>query len=67
MRRAGTIRKRLGWCAGIANQPCDKPKGMHWHTYNRLLRQYHGFAMASWEGVAKWFGLMKRRIDDLGV
>lgn len=67
MRRAGTIRKRLGWCSGIANPPGDKPKGMHWHTYNRLLRQYHGFALATWEGIAKRFGLMDQRIAKLGA
>lgn len=32
MRRADTIRRRLGWRAGIANPTGSKPKGMHWRT-----------------------------------
>jgi len=67
MRRADTIRQRLGWGAGIANPPGEKPKGMHWRTYIRLLRQYHAFASASWEGVAKRLGLLNRRIGRLGL
>jgi hypothetical protein len=36
MRRADTIRRRLGWGAGIANPEGGKPKGMHWRTFERL-------------------------------
>lgn len=67
MRRADTIRRRLGWCAGIANPPGYKPKGMHWRTYNRLLSQCTAFALASWKGIAKRFGLMDQRIAKLGA
>ena len=67
MRRADTIRRRFGWGAGIANPPGEKPKGMRWRTYTRLLRQYHAFASASWEGTAKRLGLLRRRIDGLGL
>jgi hypothetical protein len=35
-RRADTIRRRLGWEAGILNGEGDKPKGMHWRTFERL-------------------------------
>jgi hypothetical protein len=35
--RADRVRGRLGWCAGIARGPGDKPKGMHWKTYSWLL------------------------------
>ena len=67
MRRADTIRRRLGWCAGIANPPGDKPKGMHWRTYNRLLRQCTVFASASWEGIAKRYSLLTRKIEGMGL
>ena len=39
MRRANTGRRKLGWPAGIAFGPGPKPIGMHWRTFNRLLRE----------------------------
>lgn len=38
--RAGAIRARLGWVAGIAHGYGTKPKGMHHSTYYRLLNEY---------------------------
>lgn len=37
---ADKLRDRLGWVPGIAHPPGDKPKGMHWRTYHRLMQQY---------------------------
>lgn len=37
--RADKVRRKMGWCAGIANPPGDRPKGMHRATYLRLLNQ----------------------------
>ena len=65
MRRADTIRRRLGWRAGIANPIGNKPKGMHWHTFERLLRDYNRHAATSWEGTEKRLGLLNRRLDGL--
>jgi len=67
MRRADTIRRRLGWKVGIANPIGAKPKGMHWRTFHRLLTEYHAFALASWEGTAQRLGLLNRRLDNLGL
>lgn len=66
MRRADTIRRRLGWGAGIANPEGGKPKGMHWRTFERLKAKYAAFAKASWMGTAKRLGLMNRQLDKLG-
>jgi hypothetical protein len=66
MRRADTIRRRLGWGAGIANPEGGKPKGMQWRTYKRLKAEYAAFASASWAGMAERLGLMNRRLDGLG-
>ena len=44
MWRADTIRRRLGWEAGIANPEGDKPKGMHWRTFERLKAE-HDFSL----------------------
>ena len=67
MRRADTIRRRLGWEAGIANPAGGKPKGMHWRTYERLKSEHDAFANASWMGMAERLGLMNRRLAGLGL
>ncbi len=67
MRRADTIRSRLGWHPGIANPPGDKPKGMHWRTYLRLMTEYQTFAQTSWTDTARRLGLLNQRIEDLGL
>jgi hypothetical protein len=38
--RAQRIRMRLGGSANLATAFPDKPKGMHWRTYNRLRRAH---------------------------
>ncbi|OQX20054.1 MAG: hypothetical protein BWK76_02540 [Desulfobulbaceae bacterium A2] len=43
-RRINTIRRRLGWEPGFLNPNGDKPKGMHWRTFERLEQQ-HDFQM----------------------
>lgn len=65
MRRAGNIRERLGWQAGIANPNGGKPKGMHWRTFNRLTAEYLGFAGASLAGTMKRFHLIERRLTGM--
>lgn len=62
MRRADTIRRRLGWKAGIANPEGGKPKRMHWRTFERLKAEHDAFANASWAGMAERLGLMNRRL-----
>lgn len=64
-RRADTIRRRLGWGAGIANPEGGKPKGMHWRTFVRLKAEYSAFANAAWAGMADRLGLMNRRLTGL--
>lgn len=64
MRRAGKIRDRLGWEAGIANPEGGKPKGMHWRTFERLKAEHDAFANAAWAGIAERLGL--EPLDDLG-
>lgn len=39
-RKAENIRCQLGWWGGIFDGDGEKPKGMHWVTYNRLLSAY---------------------------
>ena len=62
MRRADTIRRRLGWGAGIANPAGGKPKGMHWRTFERMRAEHDAFANASWAGMAERLGILNRRL-----
>jgi hypothetical protein len=61
--RAGKVRKQLGWCAGIANPPGGRPKGMHQRTYERLLHHYYELANqafgASSEAMDKVMGRLR--------
>ncbi len=67
MRRADTIRRRLGWGAGIANPIGGKPKGMHWRTYGRLMKEYSAFANASWVETAEFLGLLRDRANRIAA
>ena len=66
-RRAETIRRRLGWEPGILNGDGRKPKGMHWRTFERLKATHDAYVDVSLAGMAQRFGLVNRRIGDLGL
>ena len=40
LQRAQKIRRRLGGSSNMSEEFPDKPKGMHWRTYESLCRQY---------------------------
>lgn len=67
MRRAGKIRQRLGWEPGIANPEGDKPKGMHWRTFEKLTARHDAFAHASWMGMAARLGVVEARLSKIGL
>ena len=67
MRRAETIRRRLGWEAGIANPEGCKPKGMHWRTFERLKAEHDAFANFSWAKMGERIDLMNHRLERLGL
>ena len=66
-RRAETSRRRLGWEPGILNGDGRKPKGMHWRTFERLKATHDAYVDVSLAGMAQRFGLVNRRIGDLGL
>lgn len=51
--KADTIRKRLGWEAGILNLPGGKPKGMHWRTFEQLRAAHHAHTNQALAGMAQ--------------
>lgn len=61
-RRVDAIRLRLGWPPGIWNGEGDKPKGMHWSTFERLKAEHDFFAQQRLIGLAVRVGLLSRRL-----
>lgn len=57
-RKADRIRERLGWEGGILNgaEPWNKPKGMHWRTFERLNHQHDRHVERALHGIADKFG-----------
>jgi len=64
-RRADRIRERLGWEAGILNGEGDRPKGMHWRTFERLHAEHNDFVNASLAGMMRKFEGLAAQFDDL--
>ena len=58
IRRADRIRERLGWEPGIMNGNGEKPKGMHWNTFERLTAEHDSLVSESLRGAALRFGFM---------
>ena len=67
IRGADGIRSRLGWKPGIANPEGDKPKGMHWRTFERLKARHDAFADTSWDWMAHRLEVLERRLSDRGI
>ena len=55
-RMAERIRAKLDWTPGTANGHGLKPKGMHWRTFDRLVRRHDAFDQASWAAFLIKFG-----------
>ena len=63
--RAQDIRMRLGGSGSLMDFFPEKPKGMHWQTYERLRLVSERFAQASLIATARRFGMFKGELDDL--
>lgn len=59
-RAANNIRRQLGWKVGTANPEGDKPKGMHWSTFEKLHTRYAKAARAAWMDTARSLGMIPR-------
>jgi hypothetical protein len=64
-RRADTIRRRLGWEAGILNGDGLKPKGMHWRTFEQLQCKHDMHVNAALAGMSARLGLARERLGDI--
>jgi len=59
IRRKHKIIERLGGEIGDYFYP-DKPKGMHWKTYDRLIAEAQYYEQVTEAYLAKWLGLLRR-------
>jgi hypothetical protein len=64
-RRAEKIRERLGWVAGILNGEGDRPKGMHWPTFERLHAEHNDFVNVSLAEMMRKFRRIGVGLDDV--
>ncbi len=62
-RKADKTRAKLNWEPGILNLPGNKPKGMHWKTYLRLMEEYRDYANQALLGITAKMGIMNNRLS----
>ena len=60
LHKAQSIRERLGGSANMTEPFPDKPKGMHWRTYERLWWEHHEAEMAQLAGMRAWIDRMEK-------
>ena len=63
-RQADTIRKRMGWEAGILNGVGGKPKGMHWKTFLQLKTRHDALLQVSLRDIAQKLGFLDRLLAE---
>lgn len=67
IRRVNALRKQLGWVPGLVHGDGDKPKGMHWRTYDRVRMSYYAHSYQAFAGMAEEMGLAMGRLGRIGT
>jgi hypothetical protein len=64
-RRADKIRERLAWEPGILNgRGWKKPKGMHWHTFEKLTAKHEALVQESLTGMELMLQKLNNSIEN---
>jgi hypothetical protein len=62
LRRAQAIRESLGGSANMMKPFPEKPKGMHWSTYDRLWWEHHEAEMEQLAGMREWLDRFDKKV-----
>jgi hypothetical protein len=62
LRRAQTIRERLGGSANMTEPCLERPKGMHHETYWRLREAHDKAEMEQLAGMREWLDKMEKKV-----
>ena len=61
--RSNAVRATLGWGGGCMSPIGEKPKGMHWATYSRLLSTLHRHQLDALGFNRVWIDKTMRKLD----
>jgi hypothetical protein len=62
LRQAQAIRERLGGSAKMTKPFPEKPKGIHWKTYERLWWEHHEAEMEQLAGMREWLRRLEKKV-----
>ena len=62
LHKAQEIKERLGGSANMMEAFPEKPKGMHWKTYERLWGGYQEAEMVQLIGMRKWLDKLEKEV-----
>jgi hypothetical protein len=62
LHRAQKIREQLGGSANMMEPFPEKPKGMHWSTYERLWWEHHEAEMEQLIGMREWIDKWEKKV-----
>ena len=62
LHKAQSIRERLGGSANMTKPFPEKPKGMHWKTYERLWWEHHEADMEQLAGLREWLDKFEKKV-----
>jgi hypothetical protein len=61
--RAQDIRRQLGGSANMMEPFPEKPKGMHWRTYERMWWAHHEAEMEQLIGMREWLDRVEKKVE----